>query len=97
MRRLLVVDDAFNITGRGVIVTPKIPAESFKGAIERQVELRNPDGKTLQARAAFAIPRDSKMDPNHPYFLCLVREISTDDVPIGTELWLVDGDIGDAG
>jgi hypothetical protein len=79
-------------------VLPSIPATEFRGRTERVVEVRRGDGIVLRGRATFDIPRDSKMDPNHPYLLCLGRDLSKDDVPVGAELWVADAeDDADAG
>jgi len=87
--KLLTVDDTFVIEGRGVIVTPKIPVDAYSGARSRAVMLRTPDGHERTARASLDIPRVSPPPPAF-YYLCLLVDLTKDDVPIGTEVWLDD-------
>ena len=87
--KLLTVDDTFLIEGRGVIVTPKIPVDAYSGACSRAVTLRTPDGRERTARASLDIPRVSPAPPSY-YYLCLLADLTKDDVPIGTEVWIDD-------
>ena len=87
--KLLTVDATFLIERRGVVVTPKIPVDCYSGARSRPVLLRTPDGLERTVRASLDIPRVS---PPHPalYYLCLLADLTKDDVPIGTEIWIDD-------
>jgi len=87
--KLLTVDDTFLIEGRGVIVAPNIPVDSYSGARSRTVILRTPDGRERATRASFDIPRVSP-PPRAFYYLCFLAGLTKDHVPIGTEVWIDD-------
>lgn len=88
--KLLTTEEAFQIEGRGVIVTPGIPVDAFSGALPpRVVTLRRPDGQERTARAEFDIPRINPPPPTPSYF-CLLTGLTKDAVPKGTELWIDD-------
>ena len=89
--KLLTVEDTFLIEGRGVIVTPKIPTDSYSGPRSRSVTLRTPDGGERTASATLDIPMVSPPPPAF-YYLCLLTGLTKDDVPIGTEIWIDDDD-----
>ncbi len=46
---LMTVEEAFEITGRGLIVVPGPLAKDFAGAANLQAELRRPDGSIATA------------------------------------------------
>lgn len=83
--RLLTVQETFLIEGRGVVVTPGIPVDSYSGSLSCPVTLRTPDGRERTVGATFDIPRVSPGPSN--FYLCLLTGLTTDDVPIGTEIW----------
>jgi hypothetical protein len=89
MRKLLTVEDTFRIEGRGVIVTPKIPVDGYRGPLSCTVCLRRPDGTERNASAAFDIPFVHPPPPA-PYYVCFLVSLTKEDVPVGTEIW-VDG------
>jgi hypothetical protein len=90
--KLLTVDDAFLIEGRGVIVMPGIPAGAYKGPYSRKVTLRTPDGLETAATAMIDIPRVSPQ-PEELYYLCLIVGLTKDEIPIGTEIWIDDSHV----
>ena len=85
--KLLTVEDRFLIDGRGVIVTPKIPTDSYSGPHSVAVTLRTPDGGEKTASATLDIPMVSPPPPAF-YYLCLLTGLTKEDVPIGTEIWI---------
>ncbi|WP_206787893.1 hypothetical protein [Corallococcus sp. NCSPR001] len=85
-RRLLVVEDAFDIQGRGILVAPDVDMGE-RGQLEIRVALRRPDGDVLEAVALAQIPLGSfRSRPQH--VLCF-STLSKQDLPAGTEVWLL--------
>jgi hypothetical protein len=83
--KILTVEEAFLIEGRGVLVLPLI--EGYSGPMSFSVILRKPDGHELSARALLDIPR--RTPPARQYsFACTVSGIDKHDVPAGTEIWM---------
>jgi hypothetical protein len=54
--KLLTVCGTYLVEGRGVIVLPEIPVDSYSGARSRHVMLRKPDGQSMSANAILDIP-----------------------------------------
>ena len=88
-RRLFIVEDAFHIEGRGVAPVPGIiPEGSERFRIGDSIQLRRPDGSTQQCIiAGIDLFSNPKLD-----FPILITGITKDAIPIGTEVWSVDGD-----
>jgi len=85
--KLLTVEDAFLIEGRGVLVTPQIPVDAYSGPRSPLISLRKPDGQESTATAWLDIPRVNPQ-PKAFYYLCMIAGVTKDDVPIGTEIWI---------
>jgi hypothetical protein len=88
-RLLFTVTDRFYLPGRGVIPFPGIvPVEDERFRRGDSLLLKRPDGSEIQARiGGFELP-----NPN-PGLVVVVNllELTKDDVPIGTQVWSVDG------
>lgn len=89
---LFKVEDTFNITGRGLVLSPNIPRETVlpKSAM---ISLVRPNGIILETEALFAIPfltfSNIKDLNNHiPAYACILQNTSKEEVPKGTEVWL---------
>ena len=83
--KLLTVEDAFFIEGRGVLVMPMVT--DYAGPTAISVVLRKPNGEESNARARLDIPRISP--PREPFpFVCSLAGCRKQDVPIGTEIWI---------
>jgi hypothetical protein len=82
--RLLVVEEAFVARGKGVLVMPRITAEtSPRGSFA--VHLRLPDGSAREVRAELEVAHvRGKLAP---YAMYRLHVASPDDVPVGTEIW----------
>jgi translation elongation factor EF-Tu-like GTPase len=85
---LSVVEDVFQISGRGsVVVVPGIPREGdWHIKTGDPLTLKRPDGT-----AASTVVRGIEMaSPPHPHFIPILLglRLTKDDVPIGTELWV---------
>jgi hypothetical protein len=83
--KLLTVEDAFFIEGRGVLVLPMIT--DYSGPTSFSVVLRRPNGDETLAQANLDIPRFKTPRNPHP-FACALAGLSKEDVPIGTEIWI---------
>ena len=80
------VEDTFLITDRGLIIVPGIPRneKGWKLSDGEPLELRRPDGTSLQTTiAAIELGGRGKFTA-----ILLPRELTKDDVPIGTEVWV---------
>jgi hypothetical protein len=89
-RSLYTVEDSFFLKGRGLVTLPGIvPREGERFRIGDWVEIRRPDG----SRLVWAIGGIEMSDPAPPTpgVVILLRELGKEDVPIGSEIWSIDG------
>ena len=88
MRRLLVVEKAFDIRGRGLVLTPALAVleGSTSTWTRARVELRRPDGSVGRADATLGLER---LDSGAFEMVCILPGTPGDEVPPGTEVWLV--------
>ena len=88
-RLLLVVEDTFAISGRGLVVVPDV---DLGGTHQRHVtvELRRPDGSRGRAEALAQVPYVSRPRPGPRHHVLMFASLTKADVPIGTELWIED-------
>jgi hypothetical protein len=89
-RHLFVVEDSFLIKGHGIVPVPGIiPQGEERFRVGDPILLRRPDGSTLKWQigglelALTAVPRED--------VAILLKGMRKEDVPIGTEVWSVDG------
>lgn len=93
MKRFLFrVEETFDITGRGLVLTTNIPEKTAlpKSAM---ISLVRPNGSILEAEALFGIPFISFSNVEDrknyiPAYECMLQNISKEEIPIGTEVWL---------
>ena len=88
-RLLFVVEDTFHIEGRGVVPIPGItPVDGEKFRIGDQILLKRPDGSQF----GWQISGMELLTPPPPNFdfAILLKGLTKDDVPIGTEVWSID-------
>lgn len=96
MRRLLMVEGAFPIAGRGIVVSPALPRACDTAARETRAELRRPDGSALQVELQIVIEHlngqlDTPEAPEERHRLvCLLRGVAIDEVQPGCEIWCSD-------
>jgi hypothetical protein len=86
-RRLITVEDTFQIAGRGLIPAPGIlPLDQEVIKIGDPLQLRRPDGVVFLTKiAGIEMIGVSRKD------ICiLLKGLDKDQVPIGTEIWSVD-------
>lgn len=88
---LFVVEDAFQITGRGCVLAPGPVAEPGARPVRvgDQLRLHKPDGQSFDTviRGVDMLGRRQRSEIITAPIL-LPREITKDDVPIKTEVWL---------
>jgi hypothetical protein len=84
-RCLLVVEDRFEIAGRGVAVIPGVtPSANEVLRCGQRLVLRRPDGSSLESE----IGALELMTPNpRNEVTILIRNCSKTHVPLGTEVW----------
>ena len=86
---LLTVEDAFDITGRGLIIVPGPLESSYPGPREVTVRLMLPNGDeksaSMRLEHFFGTP-----PPMERRFACILMGMAKADVPVGTEVWIED-------
>ena len=89
------VEEAFNITGVGIVIVPGIPFPSATIPVVRvgdPLVLVRPDGSELRTatKEIEMITRKDRSKPaTHAPFV-VAADITKQDVPPGTEVWLCD-------
>jgi translation elongation factor EF-Tu-like GTPase len=85
---LFTVEDSFAISGRGLVPVPGIvPIGTERFKVGDSITLVRPDG----TRVSTSIGGLEIMNPNPKNeIVILLRELSKEEVPIGTEVWSVD-------
>lgn len=89
-RLLLVVEDTFALAGRGLAIAPDV---DLGPPHQRHVtiELRRADGTRTRAEALAQIPFvDPPRGESRRRHVLLFTTLAKADVPIGTELWLIE-------
>jgi hypothetical protein len=91
-RCLYTVEASFFIKGRGLVLVPKIvPQEEKRLRVGDRVEIRRPDGSRLESCiGGIEIAHSSPPRPTCEAWI-LLRELTKEDVPIGSEIWSIDG------
>jgi translation elongation factor EF-Tu-like GTPase len=90
MKQLLsIVEDLFQISGRGLIVVPGIPSSgNWKIKIGDTLILKRPDGIELSTIVRGIDMLNHRVPGPHPIPILLGAELTKEDVPIGTQLWV---------
>jgi len=89
---LLVVEDSFQISGRGVIVAPFVSPEilgTSQSGHKQQMRLVRPDGTEEIVEATFYWQH---MNPGGFHFSFFLKQGKKEQVPPGTEIWLLETD-----
>lgn len=92
-RCILIVGEAFQITGRGAILTPGMNPCHLVGfddnlSINIPVEVRRPSGERFEYNATVTSPMGTPL-ASKSQFMLLMRDMNKDDFPPQTEIWLV--------
>lgn len=93
---LLTVEQAFTLTGRGVLILPEISIDKVPETQSSLVILKQPDGTTLSTKAVFhilhiqtpSIEMALEILKKPRCYTCLLKDIDRASAPIGTEIWL---------
>jgi hypothetical protein len=88
LKRLSIVEDIFQITGRGLVVMPGVPCGgNWRVKIGDPIVLKRPDGSQVTTVIrGIEMGGRSRSRPMIP--LVLGSELTKDAVPIGTEIWV---------
>lgn len=85
MKLICIVEDVFQITSIGCVIAPGVPRDfDLRVRTGDGILLRRPDGSQITTTVR-SIPMGGRA-PGIPLNLHTVHK---DDVPIGTEVWLV--------
>ena len=90
-KKLFVIEDVFNITGRGNVVTGEREPDSPEFRVGSKIILVRPDGEEFITEVMgieLFIPINNKIS-NRKYVGVLLKNVTAkEDVPIGTEVFL---------
>lgn len=90
-QKLFVIEDTFQITGRGIVVTGKLKLDSPAFKAGSAVILIRPDGKEFTTKV-FGIEQVKPIDYENFNWnrigVMFENIICKEDVPIGTEIFL---------
>lgn len=89
---LSTVEDTFSISGRGCVLVPAVPRSSldFRLRAKDPIQLRTPDGRILDTYVAGIEMLCGPAVKDQMAFL-LPKNVTEQDVPKGTEIWLPQG------
>ena len=89
---ILTVEDLFQLTGRGLVLAPEVPEDAVpvtgnQTRFTALVRLVRPDSTRLHISAVIAV---EFCFPGRHKWVCYPRGVTNADIPIGTEVWLLD-------
>jgi hypothetical protein len=85
IQKLLTIEDAFVIEGRGAMLIPYIEQSDFgDGKVETFVLLRKPDGTESRVFARFTAQHARQ--PDRIAFMCIIPGVRKEDVPLGSDI-----------
>jgi hypothetical protein len=90
MRFLCTVQDVFEITGRGCVLTPGVSETTppdIKIRVRDPIQLRRPDGSVVRTHI-HGVEILDRRDRSWCAPVSLPPEFTKADIPIGTEIWL---------
>jgi hypothetical protein len=91
MRILFKVEDVFEVSGRGYVITPVIPADAtFEIRAKDPIQLRTPDGHVLDTYIAAIEFLKLQDGGGCRTAIMLPRDLVKQDIPTGTEVWLLE-------
>ncbi|MET1079031.1 MAG: hypothetical protein ABWY06_13540 [Pseudomonas sp.] len=83
MKHFLQVQDAFQVTGQGLVVVPDIPIPPRFANFTDMVTVEPPDSAPFQAQADFFL---SHFSPGGFKLLITFRELPKESLPIGSNI-----------
>jgi hypothetical protein len=88
-RLLFKVEDSFTVRTRGLVIIPGIvPQGDERFRVGGRLELRRPDGVVLNTQI-LGLEFLNPMPPDYAIAVLLPLGLTTDEVPLGTEVWSV--------
>ena len=94
MQLLLIVEDCFDLARSqlGLAVMPEVPMEVIPelkplDSVVLPVMLKFPDGTSRKVPARFRFPH---FNPGGFKKVCHFEDLKKENLPIGTEIWLID-------
>jgi hypothetical protein len=84
-RLICIVEKAQAVSGKGVVVTPRLAVEEVR-AHKFEVSLLRPDGTSMKAIAHVSVPGSSPPSPRPA--LMAISDVGEGDVPPNTEVWV---------
>jgi hypothetical protein len=93
MKLILKIEDAFDISGAGCVVTPEIPKNlGFNVRAKDPIQLRTPEGRVLDTYIDEFMSGRPRFSRYRLYCIVLPSPFSKRNIPIGTEVWLLTAD-----
>ena len=93
MKLILKVEDAFDISGVGCVVTPEIPVDlGFIVKPKDRIRLRTPGGRELDTYIDGFMSGRPRLSRRRFYCIVLLTPFSKNNIPIETEVWLLTAD-----
>ncbi len=86
---LFRVADSFEIQDRGCVLLPGIPRELALSYRKGRLRLHHPDGTEREVFFDLELALISGKEGTREEPMCLARDVSKADVPLGTEVWFI--------
>lgn len=83
--KIFVIEDHFQIKGRGLIITGKIEKKSSELKIGIPIIVCRPDGSEVETKIAGI---DRFRPPNFEIEAILIHNLTKDDLPIGSSVFI---------
>lgn len=83
--KLFIIEDHFQIKGRGLIITGKRRKNPAELRIGTQLFIRRPDGKEIETKVGSI---EMLNPPNFKNEAILVHNLTKDDLPIGSSVFV---------
>lgn len=84
-QKIFVIEDHFQIKGRGLIIVGKIEKELTELKIGTPMIICRPDGSEVETKVAGI---DMFSPPNFEFEAILVYNLTKDDIPIGSSVFI---------
>jgi hypothetical protein len=85
---ILKVEDVLDVSGRGIVLVPGLETELYNFSGEYEAIIETPNGVQKNCKVSFTIPFQSP-PPNIRKFWCHLLGLSKLEIPIGSNLWLI--------
>ena len=85
---LIKVEETFDITGRGLIISPFFPVSEYKFDSNEKVRVETPNGEELLCDSHFQIPFQTP-PPKVMSFCCALLNVSKEQIPEGSKIFIL--------